>query len=200
MALILKKEWWMTDDRDEQIRRRAYEIWEALGRPEGGQQQHWAQAEAEILADECTGTGSAPGRGGGAGPRWRTEAGLTGFRSCGRRAAMTRQPSPEPAGGADGAHRPCHALRRRAAPGRQHPLPPVGARCRGGDPAARAGRRPPALGTPGRRLVRPHRGGRAGGHALSLPPGRRHGRAGPGLARASGRALRPVPGLRPAGL
>lgn len=50
----------MTDDRDEQIRRRAYEIWEALGRPEGGQQQHWAQAEAEILADECTGTGSAP--------------------------------------------------------------------------------------------------------------------------------------------
>ena len=50
----------MSDDRDEQIRRRAYEIWEALGRPEGGQQQHWAQAEAEILADECTGTGSAP--------------------------------------------------------------------------------------------------------------------------------------------
>ncbi|MGL4964934.1 MAG: DUF2934 domain-containing protein [Inquilinus sp.] len=50
----------MSDDRDERIRRRAYEIWEALGRPEGGQQQHWAQAEAEILDDECTGTGSAP--------------------------------------------------------------------------------------------------------------------------------------------
>ncbi|MGF6232402.1 hypothetical protein QFZ27_006357 [Inquilinus ginsengisoli] len=50
----------MSDDRDEQIRRRAYEIWEALGRPEGGQQQHWAEAEAEILADEGTGTGSAP--------------------------------------------------------------------------------------------------------------------------------------------
>jgi hypothetical protein len=50
----------MSDDRDEQIRRRAYAIWEALGCPEGGQQQHWAQAEAEILADECAGTGSVP--------------------------------------------------------------------------------------------------------------------------------------------
>ncbi|TSD85889.1 DUF2934 domain-containing protein [Mycobacterium sp. KBS0706] len=50
----------MNDDRDERIRRRAYGIWEALGRPEGGHQQHWTQAEAEILADEGTGTGSAP--------------------------------------------------------------------------------------------------------------------------------------------
>ena len=40
----------MSDDRDERIRRRAYGIWEALGRPEGGHQQHWTQAEAEILA------------------------------------------------------------------------------------------------------------------------------------------------------
>lgn len=50
----------MSDDRDERIRHRAYEIWEALGRPEGGQQEHWTQAEAEILADECHGTASAP--------------------------------------------------------------------------------------------------------------------------------------------
>ncbi|WP_395676018.1 DUF2934 domain-containing protein [Inquilinus sp.] len=50
----------MSDDRDERIRQRAYEIWEALGRPEGGQQQHWTQAEAEILADEGHGTASAP--------------------------------------------------------------------------------------------------------------------------------------------
>lgn len=50
----------MNDDRGEQIRRRAYEIWEALGRPEGGQQQHWAQAEAEILGEESQGTGSVP--------------------------------------------------------------------------------------------------------------------------------------------
>ena len=42
----------MSDDRNEQIRRRAYGIWEALGRPEGGHQQHWTQAEAEILDDE----------------------------------------------------------------------------------------------------------------------------------------------------
>lgn len=50
----------MSGDRDERIRQRAYEIWEALGRPEGGQQQHWAQAEAEILAEESEGTGSVP--------------------------------------------------------------------------------------------------------------------------------------------
>ena len=48
------------NDREERIRRRAYEIWEALGRPEGGQQAHWAQAEAEILGEESEGTGSVP--------------------------------------------------------------------------------------------------------------------------------------------
>ncbi|MGK9236843.1 DUF2934 domain-containing protein [Inquilinus limosus] len=47
-------------DREERIRRRAYEIWEALGRPEGGQQEHWARAEAEILAEESEGTDSVP--------------------------------------------------------------------------------------------------------------------------------------------
>jgi hypothetical protein len=50
----------MSDDRKERIRQRAYEIWEALGRPEGGQQEHWTQAEAEILGEECAGTGSVP--------------------------------------------------------------------------------------------------------------------------------------------
>ncbi|MBW8728710.1 MAG: DUF2934 domain-containing protein [Inquilinus limosus] len=50
----------MSDDREQRIRHRAYEIWEALGCPEGGQQQHWTQAEAEILDEECQGTGSVP--------------------------------------------------------------------------------------------------------------------------------------------
>lgn len=33
---------------DEHIRHRAYQIWEAEGRPEGREAQHWAQAKAEL--------------------------------------------------------------------------------------------------------------------------------------------------------
>jgi hypothetical protein len=35
------------DGREDGIRRRAYEIWEAEGRPEGRDREHWARAEAE---------------------------------------------------------------------------------------------------------------------------------------------------------
>ncbi len=35
---------------DERIRRRAYEIWEESGRPEGMESQHWEQAAREIAA------------------------------------------------------------------------------------------------------------------------------------------------------
>jgi len=34
--------------RQELVRARAYEIWEQAGRPEGRQNEHWAQAEREI--------------------------------------------------------------------------------------------------------------------------------------------------------
>lgn len=33
---------------DDHIRHRAYEIWEAEGRPEGREAQHWAQARDEL--------------------------------------------------------------------------------------------------------------------------------------------------------
>ncbi len=33
---------------DEQVRRRAYEIYEAQGRPEGRHEEHWRQAEKEV--------------------------------------------------------------------------------------------------------------------------------------------------------
>lgn len=33
----------------EQISKRAYEIWEAHGRPEGKDQEHWCQAERELM-------------------------------------------------------------------------------------------------------------------------------------------------------
>jgi hypothetical protein len=35
---------------EQRIRQRAYEIWDALGRPEGDPDQHWLTAEREILA------------------------------------------------------------------------------------------------------------------------------------------------------
>jgi hypothetical protein len=34
----------------QRIRLRAYEIWNAVGRPEGDQNQHWLAAEREVLA------------------------------------------------------------------------------------------------------------------------------------------------------
>lgn len=40
--------WW----HEHRIRDRAYEIWEREGRPEGKAETHWAQAEAEIAAEE----------------------------------------------------------------------------------------------------------------------------------------------------
>lgn len=38
----------LPEDFAEQVRRRAYEIYEQSGRPDGRAQEHWAQAEAEI--------------------------------------------------------------------------------------------------------------------------------------------------------
>jgi hypothetical protein len=35
---------------EQRIRLRAYEIWNAVGRPEGDPNQHWLTAEREVLA------------------------------------------------------------------------------------------------------------------------------------------------------
>ena len=45
----------MEPDREENIRMRAYEIWEREGRKEGGHEVHWHQAERE-LRDEQSGS------------------------------------------------------------------------------------------------------------------------------------------------
>lgn len=39
-----------TEDRTAAVGRRAYEIWESEGRPEGRSTEHWAAAEAELRA------------------------------------------------------------------------------------------------------------------------------------------------------
>ncbi len=38
----------MAEDREDRIRTRAHEIWEAEGRPEGREAAHWTQAEGEM--------------------------------------------------------------------------------------------------------------------------------------------------------
>jgi len=46
----------MDENRDERIRRRAHEIWEREGRPEGRHDEHWSQAAAEIDSEGRAGT------------------------------------------------------------------------------------------------------------------------------------------------
>lgn len=52
-------------DREARIRRRAHEIWEAAGRPEGREQEHWFAAEREFVdlerPDPSMGTPTVPG-------------------------------------------------------------------------------------------------------------------------------------------
>ena len=40
----------MTDDRQQRIRQRAYQIWLDEGRPDGRHEEHWQQAESELLS------------------------------------------------------------------------------------------------------------------------------------------------------
>lgn len=40
------------NDRDVRIRQRAYDLWVAEGSPQGRQQEHWLQAEREIMMAE----------------------------------------------------------------------------------------------------------------------------------------------------
>ena len=42
----------MAIDKHEQIRRRAYEIWEAEGRPDGADERHWLQACDELAGED----------------------------------------------------------------------------------------------------------------------------------------------------
>lgn len=42
----------MAIDKHEQIRRRAYEIWEAEGRPEGSDLRHWMQACDDLAGED----------------------------------------------------------------------------------------------------------------------------------------------------
>lgn len=45
----------MTEIEEDRIRMRAYEIWEAMGCPEGRHQETWQQAQIEIAAQDAYG-------------------------------------------------------------------------------------------------------------------------------------------------
>ncbi|MBU0556726.1 MAG: DUF2934 domain-containing protein [Alphaproteobacteria bacterium] len=42
----------MDNNQHQDIKARAYEIWEAEGRPHGRDQAHWQQAEQDVLANQ----------------------------------------------------------------------------------------------------------------------------------------------------
>jgi hypothetical protein len=55
----------MTPDREEEIRKRAYKMWEREGSPEGREKDHWADAERDLSmggseAPATTGTSAGP--------------------------------------------------------------------------------------------------------------------------------------------
>jgi hypothetical protein len=75
----------MDAERDEKVHERAYATWEREGRPEGGAERHWAEAEEELRAEEQGGAdpsaapaapegASGPER--GVGPDTRTTGGM----------------------------------------------------------------------------------------------------------------------------
>lgn len=49
----------MIDEREDEIRRRAYSIWESEGRPDGHHERHWLQATKEVDAATEKGAGEA---------------------------------------------------------------------------------------------------------------------------------------------
>jgi hypothetical protein len=51
----------MNDNREEEIRRRAHQIWEDEGRPEGKDAEHWERARREAGANEGSKTDGALG-------------------------------------------------------------------------------------------------------------------------------------------
>lgn len=75
------------DDRDELIRARAYEIWQAEGSPEGRDEQHWHQAARDVEEAVTTPRPAEPVKDAATGPkRGRTKA---------EPAALTSEPAGE---------------------------------------------------------------------------------------------------------
>jgi Protein of unknown function (DUF2934) len=71
----------METTREDEVRTRAYAIWEREGRPEGGAERHWGEAEEELRTEErggarapAAGAGETPGKAGRGARPARTDA------------------------------------------------------------------------------------------------------------------------------
>ena len=83
----------MDSDKDEKIRRRAYEIWQREGSPEGRSDEHWSQAARELEDEDGSSdesgaglkvtTADDPTRGSGSGGRAGSAGGEGGSSSSG---------------------------------------------------------------------------------------------------------------------
>ena len=47
----------MDDEMEQKVRRRAYELWVAAGKPEGSSLRFWKEAEAQVVAEAETAPG-----------------------------------------------------------------------------------------------------------------------------------------------
>ena len=94
----------MAADLHERIRRRAYELWQQEGRPEGRADDHWHRAEAQLRGEpEAAGVhagGGAPPGTSGAGERLCPACGGSGrvrgrrCRACGGTGRIVEFPQP----------------------------------------------------------------------------------------------------------
>ena len=50
----------MDQETEQRIRRRAYELWVAAGKPEGSSLRFWKDAEAQIVAETQAASGADP--------------------------------------------------------------------------------------------------------------------------------------------
>jgi hypothetical protein len=82
------------EDLEEQIRRRAYEIWEESGRPEGMESQHWEQAAREIAASAVD-QPSGGDAGGAAGTPQQPQAAQRAAKAVGARQGSRRSAKPD---------------------------------------------------------------------------------------------------------
>ena len=79
------------EDLEEQIRRRAYEIWEESGRPEGMESEHWEQAAREIAASAV----DQPSVGDTAGTPQQPQAAQRAAKAVGARQGSRRSAKPD---------------------------------------------------------------------------------------------------------
>lgn len=89
----------MNDDREHQVRQRAYALWESEGRPEGRHEEHWHRAHGESAQDAPDAAEEASAPQAAAAPETKPKAARRKPVAAGRAAAET-PPAVEDSGAA----------------------------------------------------------------------------------------------------